>query len=213
MDNQERAFSPAKPLAASSDHYPRSFYGAVTDQQTYHDDTSHGPLPIQVTGGYGIGGSSHQAYPIPPAGSVHPQSSGFHHQVGPALHPQPTVGLLRPSAQPLPLTVTTPQTGGGGGGSSHIPQNVPPPVQAMTSQSHIAQMYPWIQQPTSGGGGGVPPAPSTESQMSQTVQQQQQFQRLKVEDALSYLDQVFRLLLYVIGFNTIYTVFSECNEA
>jgi len=183
MDNQS---SPAKPPAASSDHYPRSFYGTVTDQPAYHGDTSHGSLPVQV-GGYQIGGSARQSYQIPPAASVHPQSGGFHHQVG-ALHPQPTVGLLRPSAQPLPLTVTTPQTGGSGG--SHIPQSVPPP-QAMTSQSHIAQMYPWIQQPTAaGGGGGGPPAPSTESQMSQTVQQQQQFQRLKVEDALSYLDQV-----------------------
>jgi len=178
MDNQERAFSPAK-APSSSDHYPRSFYGAVTDQQAYHD-TSHGTLPVQV-GGYQIG-STRQSYQIPAAASVHPQSGGFHHQipsqVGP-LHPQPTVGLLRPSAQPLPLTVATQQA------VSHIQpvtlsQNVP---QAMTSQSHIAQMYPWIQP----GGGN---APGTDSQMSQTVQQQQQFQRLKVEDALSYLDQV-----------------------
>jgi len=48
----------------------------------------------------------------------------------------------------------------------------------------MAQMYPWMQP----GGSTVPSA--TDPPMSQSVQQQQQFQRLKVEDALSYLDQV-----------------------
>ena len=168
MDNQERAYSPAKVPLQSSDHYPRGFYG--TDQQAYHDG-NHGTMPMQV-GGYQIG-STGQSYQLP-AVSVHPPSGAFHHQmpsqVG-TLHPQPAVGLLRPSAQPLPLTVATqPVT---------LSQNVP---QTMASQAHIAQMYPWMQP----GGGN---APSTDSQMSQTVQQQQ-FQRLKVEDALSYLDQV-----------------------
>jgi len=177
MDNQERAYSPAK-AAASSDHYPRSFYGSVTDQQSYHD-TTHGTLPVQV-GGYQIG-NTRQSYQIP-AGSGHPQSAGFHHQVPPLvgpLHPQPTVGLLRPSAQPLSLTVATQQAG------SHtqpvtMSQNVP---QTMVTQAHIAQMYPWMPP-------GAGNALGTDSQMSQSVQQQQQFQRLKVEDALSYLDQV-----------------------
>ena len=178
MDNQERAYSPAK-APASSDHYSRGFYGALTDQQAYHD-TTHGTLPVQV-GGYQISSTSRQSHQIP-VGSVPLQSGGFHHQmpsqVGP-LHPQPTVGLLRPSAQPMPLTVATQQTG------LHsqpvtMSQNVP---QTMVSQAHIAQMYPWMQP---GGGNAL----STDSQMSQSMQQQQQFQRLKVEDALSYLDQV-----------------------
>jgi len=172
MDSQERAYSPAK-APTSSDHYPRSFYGAVTDQQAYHDP-GHGPLPVQV-GGYQIG-STRQSYQMP-AASGHAQPGGFHHQlpsqVAP-LPPQPTVGLLRPSAQPLPLTVATHQTG------SHTQQLT---VSQNVSQTHMAQMYPWMQ----AGAGGIP---STDPQMSQTVQQQQQFQRLKVEDALSYLDQV-----------------------
>jgi len=181
MDNQERAFSPAK-ASGSSDHYPRGFYGAVTDQQTYHD-AGHGTLPVQV-GGYQIG-STRQSYQIPAAAAVHPQSGAFHHQipsqVGGPLHPPPTAGLLRPTAQPLPLTVVTQPTG------THaqpvtVSQNVP---QTMPSQAHIAQMYPWMQ-PAAGGGNAL----STDSQMTQSVQQQQQFQRLKVEDALSYLDQV-----------------------
>jgi len=170
MDNQERAYSPAK-TSLSSEHYPRGFYGTMTDQQAYHD-SSHGTLPVQV-GGYQIG-STCQSYQLP-AASVHLPSGAFHHQipsqVGP-LHPQPAVGLLRPSAQPLPLTVATQPV--------PVSQSVP---QTMSSQAQIAQMYPWMQP----GGGN---APSTDSQMSQTVQQQQQFQRLKVEDALSYLDQV-----------------------
>ena len=172
MDNQDRSYSPAK-VSLSSDHYPRGFYGTVTDQQAYHEST-HGTLPVQV-GAYQIG-STCQSYQLP-AASVHPPSGAFHHQmpsqVGP-LHPQPAVGLLRPSAQPLPLTVATQPVS--------VPQNVPQTTPSH-SQPHIAQLYPPWMQPAGGS------APSTDSQMSQTVQQQQ-FQRLKVEDALSYLDQV-----------------------
>jgi len=181
MDNPERAYSPAKP-PLSSDHYPRGFYGSVTDQPAYHDSSHGTTLPVAVAGGYQLG-TTGQAYQLPAAPVVHPPppAAAFHHQmpsqVGP-LHPQPAsaVGLLRPSAQPLPLTVATQPVS--------VSQNV---AQTLASQAHIAaaQMYPpWMQMAGAS-------APSTDSQMSQTTQQQQQqFQRLKVEDALSYLDQV-----------------------
>jgi len=179
MDSQDRSYSPARP-PASSDHYARGFYGSLPEQQVFHE-TGRGNLPMPV-GGFPMG-NTRPSYQMP-AVSVHPSSGGFHHPiatlpVGP-LQPQPTVGLLHPTAQPLPLTVATQQTGPHTQPAAAA-QNVPPPPPP--SQAHITQMYPWMQ-PVGGN------APSTDSQMSQTVQQQQQFQRLKVEDALSYLDQV-----------------------
>jgi len=143
-----------------SDHY---FYGTAPVT-----DTAHGTLPTQVGNAY------QQSYQLSAGTSFH--------------HSQPTVGLLRPSAQPLPLTVSTQPTGS-------QTQSVTV-SQTVASQAHIAHLYPWMQQG----------APSTESQMSQTIQQHQQFQRLKVEDALSYLDQV---KLQFVGHPQVYNDFLD----